>query len=137
MTSNLIFLDTSFFKALVDIKDDFHLSALAWWKREKNKNIEYVTSNFILDETFTILRSKCSKDIALEARMIIAEAEPSIKIIRVVIKDEAKAWQWFEKDWKGLSFTDCVTFALLQRINITNVATFDQHFKKAGFAVLP
>lgn len=137
MISNIVFLDTSFIKALVDVKDDFHTAALTWWKKEENKKIEFITSNFILDESFTVLRSKCSKDIAIEARNVIAESDPSIKIIRVVGNDEVKAWQWFEKDWKGLSFTDCVTFALLQRLHVSKVATFDHHFKKAGFSIFP
>lgn len=47
--------------------------------------------------------------------------------------DEARAWNWFLKDWSDFSFTDCVSFALMERLGFKRVATFDRHFSKAGF----
>jgi len=38
---------------------------------------------------------------------------------------------------QSVSFTDCVSFALLERHNIKCAISFDRHFAIAGFAVEP
>jgi len=136
MTSKPVFIDSSFFKALIDVKDEFHVRALLWWEDKTRVSRLYITSNFILDETFTLVRNHCSKAIALAVRDLLVQAEPSIDIVRVILKDEKDAWQWFEKGWSKLSFTDCVSFAQMKRLGITEVATFDEHFKRAGFHMM-
>lgn len=136
MTPKHVFLDTSFFKALIDTKDEFHGRALVWWEDKTRITRLYITSNFILDETFTLVRTCCSKTIALNVRDLLVEAEPPIDIVRVILKDETDAWTWFKKDWSKLSFTDCVSFAQMKRLGITDVATFDEHFKRAGFHIM-
>ena len=41
-------------------------------------------------------------------------------------------------DDKTFSFTDCTSFALMERIGVTEVFAFDEHFKQYGnFIVLP
>jgi len=51
----------------------------------------------------------------------------------VTAADEAKAWDWFGLDWSDLSFTDCVSFAVMKRLGIGRAAAFDRHFARAGF----
>lgn len=134
MSSSLkVFVDTSFFKAYIDIKDAFHLKALEIFQELKEKEALLITSNYILDETFTLLRVKCDLEIAIEFKTILEEFETGLKIVRVTNSDDASAWDWFIKDWSKLSFTDCTSFALMKRLEIENVAAFDDHFKRAGF----
>ena len=130
-----VFLDSSFFKGLIDPKDDFKQQAGKTWLklREEGKNL--ITSNFIIDECLTLLRSKCNLETALKFRDLLAENSQIIKIVRVTVADEGMAWQWFIKDWSKLSFTDCVSFALMKRLGIKRAAAFDEHFKRAGFEV--
>jgi len=56
-----------------------------------------------------------------------------VRIRRVTAADEAKAWDWFGLDWSDLSFTDCVSFAVMKRLGIGRAAAFDRHFARAGF----
>jgi uncharacterized protein len=37
---------------------------------------------------------------------------------------------------QGVSFTDCVSFAIMRRHKIRTAFTFDRHFKLAGFNVI-
>ena len=131
--SPLFFVDTSFFKALIDEKDDFHLQALKILETLQKKEANFITSNFILDESFTLIRIKCGLKLALEFRKYLEESSMVVKIVRVTVADEANAWKWFIKNWRRLSFTDCVSFALMERLNLEWAAAFDEDFEKAGF----
>ncbi|HAF63994.1 MAG: PilT-like protein [Candidatus Beckwithbacteria bacterium GW2011_GWB1_47_15] len=128
-----VFIDTGFFKALVDEDDDFYRKAVKTWQKFRKKETVLITSNFIIDETLTVIRVKCRLEKALKFRDLLAESGDVIKIVRVTVADEAGAWKWFVKDWRRLSFTDCVSMALMERLGVNMVAGFDQHFTRAGF----
>ena len=131
-----VFVDTSFFKAYIDIKDEFHQKALEIFEELKEKETLLITSNYILDETFTLLRVKCNVEIAIEFKTVLEEFETGLKIVRVTVEDEAAAWNWFVKDWSKLSFTDCTSFALMKRLGIEKVAAFDDHFERASYELV-
>lgn len=131
-----VFVDTSFFKAIIDDKDKFHQRAIEILEELKEKDASFITSNFILDESFTLIRIKCGLKLALEFRRYLEESSIVLRIVRVTVADEAVAWNYFVKDWSKLSFTDCVSFALMKRLEIGQALTFDNHFKRAGFSVI-
>ncbi|MBI4991010.1 PIN domain-containing protein [Candidatus Gottesmanbacteria bacterium] len=130
-----IFLDSSFFKGLIDQDDDFHNRAESIWKNLKINSFRLVTTNYILDETFTLVRVKCGLEKVKKLRNVLSEHADKILVTRVTENDDARAWDWFFNDWSKLSFTDCVSFAVMKRLGLTRVATFDDHFKKAGFYI--
>lgn len=133
--SDQVFVDTSFFKAFIDKKDEFHPQAIQIFKSLQSSNNPLITSNYILDETFTVIRSKCGLELAKDFKKVLENFEGGLKIIRVLIIDERNAWKYFFRDWSGLSFTDCVSFAAMTRLGLKHVATFDTHFQKAGFQI--
>ncbi|MBI3559037.1 PIN domain-containing protein [Candidatus Gottesmanbacteria bacterium] len=94
------------------------------------------TTNFIIDETLTLLRVRSGLKIAIDFKEDLLKSVHSLKIVRVLVKDEVIAWNWFVKEWSGLSFTDCTSFAVMKRLGLTEVATFDHHFSKAGFKIV-
>ena len=95
-----VFVDTAFFKALADEKDDFHQSAIKIFEKFKEEQSELITTNFILDETITLIRVRCGLERVRMFRRIIASLSP-LKIIRVLTQDEEKAWDWFWNNWKN------------------------------------
>ena len=133
---NSVFVDTSAFKAVLDEKDDFHLIATRVWADLLKKDTLLVTSNFIVDETLTLIRIRCGLAKAKEFKEKIINSLKSLKIVRVMSIDERNAWHWFINEWKDLSFTDCVSFAVMERLGLEKVASFDQHFAKAGFKIV-
>lgn len=135
MRSNSIFVDTSMFYALTNENDDFHSRAVTIWDKLQAAQDIIVTSNYVLDETFTLLRKRRGRLVVDEFRKSLAGEYP-IKIMRVIVSDEAKAWDYFLLDWSDLSYTDCVSFAMMKRLEITHAAAFDEHFNRAGFTVL-
>lgn len=134
MNSNLVFVDTSMFKALVDEKDDFYKQAIKIWQKLKAEKTQLLTSNYILDETFTLLRQGRGKEVVDQFRKSLSKVY-EIKIIRITVADEARAWEWFLNEWSKLSFTDCVSFAMMKRLKLLRVATFDKDFQKAKFQI--
>ena len=128
-------MDTGGFKAIIDPKDEFHLQAVKTWRKlEKNKAV-LVTSNYVLDETFTLLRARCGLKTAIDFKKVLAASSPVIQVIRVTVVDEAAAWHWFSKNWSKLSFTDCVSFAVMKRLGIKKVVAFDRHFVREGMKI--
>ena len=136
-SSSTVYVDTSFFKAFLDPKDDFHDKALALWDSFHQQKTKLITTNYILDESFTLIRIRCTLPVAIKLRYLLYKYSAIIEIVRVEVEDEARVWEWFENDWHHLSFTDCVSFAVMKRLELTDVATFDDHFARAGFTALP
>lgn len=128
-----IFVDTSAFKAIVDDKDDFYFDSERIFEEIIESGCGLVTSNYIIDECATLVKVKSGLVKALFFREFLSKCVPTIDIHRVLIKDELEAWKWFKKDWSKLSFTDCVSFAMMKRLGIKKVFGFDKHFERAGF----
>ncbi len=134
--SSNIFVDTSWFKAFLDPDDDFHLQSEQQYLKMKNNKGHFITTNYIVDETLTLLRVRINLELSLKFRDMLLEMSHSLKLIRITSQDESKAWDWFPKSWSKLSFTDCTSFAVMQRLGLKDVATFDDHFSRAGFNML-
>ena len=123
MIPNRIFIDSSFFKAVIDDKDEFHHKATLILSELKKLKPELVTSNFILDESYTLIRVKCNLELAVKFRKFLSEGLDLFRVERITITDEILSWSWFLKSWKGLSFTDCTSFVVMERLGLDKVAT--------------
>lgn len=134
--SNTIFVDTSAFKALIDKNDEFHNKAVKILSQIQKNNQALTTNNFILDETYTLIRVKSGLKIAQTFYQWINQSSAALTIHRVNIIDETHAWKYFTKNWSHLSFTDCVCFAQMKRLKIKHTFTFDKHFSRAGFQII-
>lgn len=128
-----VFVDTSGFKALVDPEDEFHARAVKTWRNLAKMGVILTTSNYILDECYTLIRVRCGINVVREFRELLAASGKEIKVMRVTLADEFSAWDWFENDWSKLSFTDCVSFAMMKRLGLIKFFGFDAHFERAGF----
>jgi len=135
MKSNRIFVDTSFFKGLVDQEDDFHSDSLNILTKLQSGSYELISSNYILDETYTLLRTHCELKDAVDFHDGLGSGLLNVSLFRIEIDDEILAWKLFNEPWSKLSFTDCTSFAVMKRLDLKEVATFDQHFTRAGFTI--
>lgn len=131
---NKIFIDSSAFKAVFDFSDKFHNEALLYWKESAEKHTVFLTTNFILDETLTLIRSHMGKNASLQLLDDIVASNQQIQIIRITVADEKDARDYFERlPGRGISFTDCTSFAVMKRLKIPTAFTFDQDFVSADF----
>ena len=108
-------------------------TATALWNKIRSTHERCVTGNFVLDETFTLLARRASYSFAAEKARIIYAAS-SLEILRPDSLTELAALNWFEKFAdQEVSFTDCVSFALMREADIRTAFSFDSHFERAGF----
>lgn len=133
----MIFIDTGAFLARSLARDAYHSVARRGWDEIAATGERCLTSNFVLDETLTLLGRRAGYRFAAEeGRRLYASKQ--LEILRPQEEDEAKALRLFTKYAdQRVSFTDCVSFVLMKREKIRRVFGFDQHFRSAGFRVWP
>ena len=133
----MIFIDTGAFIARYLERDAHHARAIKAWKKLPRKGSRTYTSNFVLDETITLLGRRSDYHFATErARNLYASR--SLEVLRPNHEDEIDALRWFEKfSDQDVSFTDCVSFVLMKKNRIKTAFAFDRHFVLAGFESWP
>jgi uncharacterized protein len=133
----LIFVDTGAFIARYVQRDQHHDHALPVWKRIEREKERFCTSNFVIDELATLLARGSNYSFAAQKISSLYESEV-ITILRPSGAEEQRALEFFVKYAdQEVSFTDCVSFALMQAHRITRVFCFDRHFDLPGFARVP
>jgi predicted nucleic acid-binding protein len=133
----VIFVDTGAFIARYVRRDGHHARARRVWAEVEKVRTVCFTSNFVLDETFTLLGRQSSYPFAAErARALLGSK--ALTSLRPDAEDELAALDLFARFAdQGVSFTDCTSFALMRRHRLKRAFTFDRHFLAAGFEVLP
>jgi predicted nucleic acid-binding protein len=102
-------VDTSAWYALIDARDPDHDNALSVLKAYEGR---LVTTNFILDETITLIRYRLGWRQAHQFGQAALKSEIA-HLVRTGFKDEEAAWEIFTKYRdKAFSFTDCTSFAI-------------------------
>lgn len=133
----MIFIDSGAFLARYLSHDQYHRRAVAFWEKIGLNNERCFTSNFVLDEMFTLLGRRAGYDFAVQRAKNIY-ASKALIIFRPDQKDELKALNYFSKYAdQNVSFTDCISFVLMRREKIHRVFSFDRHFELAGFKLFP
>lgn len=130
-----LFVDTSAWLALNDRNDQYYSRAAAKSTDIKRHRIELITSEYIIDESITLIRYRVSH----QAAVIFGNSLLNSNIVRiedVTAEDRFKAWEMFKKfEDKELSFTDCTSFVLMKNLRLQKAFTFDEHFRQMRFEV--
>ncbi|MFI5306767.1 MAG: type II toxin-antitoxin system VapC family toxin [Polyangiales bacterium] len=137
MTSKSIFVDTAGFMMLADRADPHHERAAAFRDRWLERRGLLVTTDFVLDETLTLLRVRLGLD-AAERFWHQIEASQRLQWEWIDPERASKARTWFF-GWrdKAFSFTDCTSFVVMKERRIKVALTSDHHFEQAGFEKRP
>ena len=131
-----VFLDTAGFLALWDAADEHHSKALRLQAELIRKRRRFVTTDYVADETATLLLVRHSHDAAAD-------------FLDTLLRSEAVRLEWTGPDRfhaaasffqrhadKQWSFTDCVSFCLMRELKVSDGFTTDHHFRQAGFKPL-
>ena len=140
MKYKTVFIDTGAFYALIDRDDPYHVVAYKEWSQILTHSTQLIITNYIISETYTLLRYRLGGKIACEFLDAIEESTKigRIKVVIAALEIEKQARQllqhFFDYD---LSYTDAISLATIKQIQIPVVFSFDGHFSIAEAAVIP
>ncbi|MCA1628305.1 MAG: PIN domain-containing protein [Acidobacteria bacterium] len=123
----MIFVDTGAWFAAVVPTDPDHAAASSLLAA----NVEpLLTTDYIVDETLTLLRARGERRRAL----LVGEQFMSgglAEAYRLTEDDIARDWETFkcfdDKDW---SFTDCTSKVVIEHLGTRQAFAFDHHFEQ-------
>lgn len=125
----MIFLDSSAWFAGV-VEDDTDHPAASQWFEDNNERL-FVT-DYIIDETLTLLRARGEHRKALEMGNLFFETN-DIFVHFLSQQDVRQTWDVFKAfSDKGWSFTDCSSKVVCELFDITHAVSFDKHFRQFG-----
>jgi uncharacterized protein len=129
-----VFVDTSAWYALVDDREATHAATVAALRTHRER---LVTSDYVFDESLTLVRYRLGWDIACRLGQELRSGAAA-RMVAVTPTDVERAWEIFaSRDDKRLSFTDCTSFALMKRLRLDTAITLDGDFQRAGYRVVP
>jgi predicted nucleic acid-binding protein len=125
----MIFVDTGAWFACVVPWDANHGAAVAWIGENRET---LVTTDYILDETLTLLRVRHELERALAFGQQLFGGQLG-ELYLVQEADLHEAWRVFrdfaDKQW---SFTDCTSKVAMEKLGLKTAFAFDQHFRQFG-----
>lgn len=130
---NAVFVDTSFYIALVNGRDARHQQAQAFSRTFRGRS---VTTDFVLVELGNWLSRSGDRPVFIQlldqmqgdASTQIHRAHPDLVQQGITLYRQRP-----DKDW---SLTDCISFVVMQADGLTQALTADHHFEQAGFIAL-
>lgn len=129
-------IDTSAFIARAHRLDNHHRRAVEFLERHPPGSVFHY-SNYIFDETLTRLRANAGHEI-MAAFVRHMGTSRSHVLHQITEEMQAQALEMFlGQVGTDLSFTDCTTAALMRRLELTDIFTFDRDFTALGLTVRP
>jgi predicted nucleic acid-binding protein len=127
--------DSSANLAILDRGDAHHDEAMAILREQRRGHVATVTTTTVIIETHALILSVGGRTFA---RRFLVDLESSdTRIGQVRARDEAAGrailLQYTDRDW---SFTDAISFAVMDRLRIRLAFTFDDDFTQYGFTRL-
>ncbi|MEA3642927.1 MAG: PIN domain-containing protein [Lamprobacter sp.] len=129
-----IFVDTGAWYAAMVRKDRDHEAAKLFLK---NNTSSLITSDYVMDETVTLLLSRVGHSYAVKFLDMLQTSRKTQLIYLTPTQISATVTLFRERADKEWSFTDCSSFVLMPEYQIQVAFAFDEHFKQAGFQVKP
>lgn len=130
-----VFTDSSAYLALIDHRDEHHADAIAILRRLAAERARLYTASTIVIEAHALILSTMGRDAA--TRFLRQMERSTIVVVRARATDEARGrailYTYADKEW---SYTDAISFAVMERLGIARAFTFDRDFAQYGWTVL-
>ena len=128
-----LFIDTWGWLVLEDSRDPQHQAASRLYAETAKASGNILTTNFVLDETFSRLFRRRPFEEALRFAKGLLES-PFIRIEEITPARFRRAFdlRLTFRDKPGISFTDLASMAIAQELKIMDILTGDRHFIQAG-----
>jgi predicted nucleic acid-binding protein len=132
-----LFVDTAGWVACADAADPAHAAAAAARDAALEAGRLLLTSDFVADETLTLLRFR----LGLRAASVWwgqVDSSRRLRWERIDAERFERARElFFQFGDKDFSFTDCSSFVVMRELRLTEALTTGSHFIQAGFRIVP
>jgi uncharacterized protein len=126
-------VDSSAFIALLSNRDQYHSIAELVFRDAATSRKVLLTTNLILAEIHRLTLHRAGIRAAIAALNKI-ESSSLIRIQFATAEHHSSAKEWIASlsDYP-ISYTDAISFAVMDSVHCTAAITFDRHFLAAGF----
>lgn len=132
-----VFVDTSAWYALIDRRDQDHDRTAELVSGFVRNGVRLVSTDYVLDESYTLARARSGTEAALRL-MDLVEQTSALDLEWIGSERFGRAERLFRRyDDQPFSFTDCTSFVVMEERELTEAITRDEHFRIAGFRLLP
>ena len=132
-----VFIDTSGWYALIDRRDPEHARVSALVTRLIKDGFRLVTTDYVLDESCTLAKARSGSHMATGLlELVHGTAALDLEWVGSERFDAAER-QFRKHGDQAFSFTDCTSFVIMRERGIREAITTDDHFRVAGFLLLP
>ena len=132
-----IYIDTGALIALSDKNDRNHKRAVLYFKTAVKRGVIFVLGKHVVIEYIDGVAKRIDKKKAIhELNSIIGSKLLSIEWENK--KDWMQAIEYFKRyEDQRIDLTDCLSFSIMERMNIDIAFTFDSDFQTHRFKVMP
>ena len=132
-----LLVDTWGWITLRNEKEKKHKETNRYFKHFVQRKGLIYTTDYILDETFTLLFRRLPPNKAKESVTIILDSIiKGFLILERVSEDRFKkaiSLRLSYADKPDISFTDLTSFVIMREMEISEILTSDKHFSQSGF----
>ena len=128
-----IFADTSGLFALLVKNDYMHVRARENFDYFAGQSVQLVTSSFVLVEIIALLRRRIG---LAPVHDFNAKILPLLEVVWVDDKWYTRAMQrLLAQNNRDVSLVDCLSFEIMDSLEIEYAFAFDRHFEENGFTI--
>ena len=133
MAAEPLFIDSGGFYALISSQSESHEIAIAIMEDAAKQRRRAITTDYIIDETATLLRARGLSKLLCEFFRLTEESN-ALAVEWTTPDRFAMARKFMIKHLdQGFSFTDCLSFIVMKELRLTDASATDDHFRIAGF----
>ena len=133
MAGERLFIDTGGFYGLIAASSPSHKRAVEIMEELGQQRRRAVTTDYVIDETATLLRFRGLAKLLTEFFHMVEESE-ALEIEWVFPGPFSTARKLMLKHLdQEFSFTDCASFVVMKELRLFDALATDKHFRVAGF----
>ena len=133
---NKLFIDTWGWVAIHNKREPRHAEVNRFYRNFRFEKGEVYTTDYVLDETITLLFRRLPFDLARDSLTLLNESFEkgylNLEWISPERFEEAKQLRLKFVDKPMISFTDFTSMAIMKGLDIKLVLTGDEHFEQVG-----
>lgn len=131
-----VFIDTWGWLTLRDRKESQHQEVKDFYRQFRDQNGIIYTSDYVIDETITLvfkrLPFKTAKESLSKIDKAIEEGYLQMEWVTPERFEKAKGLRLKYQDKPKISFTDLTSMIIMKELSVKDIITGDEHFEHVG-----